>query len=129
MVGSSERSGATERGGVSDGEVILSVRDGESGYKYGWGSHNNVFLSTEEYLTLRREIPAADRYIDRFSEKLKQKGYRYPNHFAAIMQWWEEDKRKEVSEVGGSEPPRGSFDTDEFFEAAVRRSLGEFEAE
>ena len=95
----------------------------------GMGKYSNVYLSTEEYLAICREIKNADAYIDRFSEKLKTRGYRYPDHFAAILEWWARDKNFAgggTSPVSDPEPSDGgSFDTDAFFEAAVRRSLGE----
>lgn len=94
----------------------------------GYGLYKNVYLSTEEYLSLRRLIGNADAYIDRFSEKLYSKGYRYPSHFRAICEWWERDRQLGGGRLPFSEPQKsdgGSFDTDEFFAAAVRRSLGE----
>lgn len=116
----------------AEAETDEPCRDGSAQYKYGWGTHNNVYLSTEQYLALRRLIPAADRYIDRFSEKLAQKGYRYPDHFAAISDWWERDRKLESGRALPASDPHpedgGSFDTDEFFEAAVKRSLGECDA-
>lgn len=136
---SEEKGGSAVTDSLSESEAIPSdielsepCRDGSAKYKYGWGTHNNVYLSTEQYLALRRLIPAADRYIDRFSEKLAQKGYRYPDHFAAISDWWERDRKLESSRALPVTDPRpedgGSFDTDEFFEAAVKRSLGECDA-
>ena len=122
----SEKEDFLEEREASERDKALSAED-----KYGYGTHKNVYLSNGEYLSLRRKIPDADGYIDRFSEKLKNKGYRYPNHFAAIMRWWEQDKHLELN-GSPTYPPRraaeeshyGSFDTDSFFEAAVRRSLG-----
>ena len=122
----SEKEDFLEEREASERDKALFAED-----KYGYGTHKNVYLSNGEYLSLRRKIPDADGYIDRFSEKLKIKGYRYPNHFAAIMRWWEQDKHLELN-GSPTYPPRraaeeshyGSFDTDSFFEAAVRRSLG-----
>jgi hypothetical protein len=87
----------------------------------GYGRYGNVYLSTEEYLALSREIPKLCEYIDRFSEKMHQKGYRYSSHFDALRKWWERDKNLDDFAV----EEEGSFETDSFFEAAVRRSLGD----
>ena len=122
----SEKEDFLEEREALERDKALSAED-----KYGYGTYKNVYLSNGEYLSLRRKIPDADGYIDHFSEKLKNKGYRYPNHFAAIMRWWEQDKHLELN-GSPTYPPRraveeshyGSFDTDSFFEAAVRRSLG-----
>ena len=99
----------------------------QEGEACGYGVYRNVYLSVEEYLTIARTIPKAAEYIDMFSMKLRYKGYRYPSHFKAIIEWWERDKNLAVNRdtAESSEPENGSFDTDSFFEAAVRRSLGE----
>lgn len=91
----------------------------------GYGRYGNVYLSTEEYLALDREIPDLKAYIDRFSEKLHQKGYRYASHFEALRQWWARDKDLDTYARSSEPEGQGSFDTDAFFEAAVRRSLGD----
>ena len=110
----------------------------------GYGVYGNVFLSTSEYLLIKNTIDDAEKYIDNFSAKLYAKGYRYPNHAQAILDWWKKDSRlpgdggntlaKAIPSgacvSGGGMPPSGktasggSFDTDSFFEAAVKRSLG-----
>ena len=113
----------------ADSEGAFLQEDSFAEEGRGWGRYGNVILSTEEYLSLSRRIPDVSAYIDRFSEKLKEKGYRYSNHFKAILDWWERDRH--LGPVGshssgrqdGEEPRQGSFDTDSFFEAAVRRSL------
>ncbi len=119
----------------AEGGTLCAAEEGEGGAcgapkGRGYGRHGNVYLSAEEYLELCRRIKRADDYIDRFSEKLHSKGYRYPNHFKTICEWWERDSRLENVGAGYSSPesPKtdgGSFETDEFFAAAVRRSLGE----
>jgi hypothetical protein len=109
-------------------DTALEERGGGEQIGQGYGRHKNVYLSTEEYLALRREIGNADAYIDRFSEKLYSKGYRYPDHFRAIREWWERDRKLGGGAFPTSDPQKGdggSFDTDEFFAAAVKRSLGE----
>lgn len=105
----------------------LALADKQGGY----GIYKNVFLSTEEYALIKNTIKDAEKYIDNFSVKLYSKGYRYPNHAKAILEWWAKDSRLPSSHDGASFVPdvtptseHSSFDTDEFFEAAVRRSLG-----
>ena len=97
---------------------------------FGYGVYKNVFLSTEEYLTVKNTVENADEYIDMFSRKMHDKGYRYPSHAKAIIEWWQRDSKiaknrdAENEKIAQNTAPQGSFDTDEFFEAAVRRSLG-----
>ena len=52
--------------------------------------------------------------------KLKSKGYKFDDHYSTILLWAQKDGKKPVTESGVS----GSFDTDEFFEAALRRARG-----
>lgn len=89
------------------------------------GTHQNVVLSEAEYSDLKSRIPDADGYINRFSEKLYSKGYSYSNHYDAIIKWWDEDKHKsENTKKNEAVKPKqnSSFDTDDFFAAAVARS-------
>ena len=109
--------------------ISLALAEKQKGY----GVYGNVFLSTEEYLLIKNTIDDAEKYIDNFSAKLYAKGYRYPNHAQAILDWWKKDSRlpkdggsATVSPTtSGSFDAGGSFETDRFFEAAVKRSLGE----
>lgn len=77
-----------------------------------YGALNNVKLSEGEYETIRARFPKNyKRYIDDLSYYIKSKGDKYKSHYATILQW-NRDKDEETS----------SFDTDDFFEAAVKRS-------
>ena len=147
----------------ADDEEALTLALAPVEKQKGYGVYGNVFLSTSEYLLIKNTIDDAEKYIDNFSAKLYAKGYRYPNHAQAILDWWKKDSRlpgdggsAAVSPTprgsfgssgaktapsgslgsGGGMPPSGktasggsfgsggSFDTDSFFEAAVKRSLG-----
>lgn len=106
-----------------------------------YGKFKNVRLSAEEYRKIKETVTNAEDYIDRFSEKLYLKGYRYASHADAILRWWQKDSELEKRcEAQGSfegfnrdrafgsqssDSYDGSFDTNEFFEAAVRRFLDE----
>lgn len=83
------------------------------------GAYRNVNLTDEQYADLCERIPGFDSYLDTFSEKLYFKRYRYPDHYKAILEWWERDKttRKPVKKGAGS----GSFDIAEFFEKATKK--------
>lgn len=97
--------------------------------KYTFGKYLNVFLTVEEYDDIKSRIRNADGYIDTFSAKLYTRGYRYPDHYRAILDWWERDSniedRKNEAEVNCGESGDNGRDWDAFFEAAVRRSLGD----
>ena len=90
--------------------------------KKPYGQFENVMLTEEEYEALKKKIPDAEQRIEIFSCKLKAKGYRYEDHFATILLWFAEEKNQ-------SKTAKGSFDIDDFFEAALRRTYGEGEAD
>lgn len=85
------------------------------------GKHGNVILSEAEYADLLSRIPNTDAYIDTFSEKLYNHGYSYNCHYDAILKWWNEDKNKPKKKAVQRKPDNVSFDTDDFFAAAVNR--------
>lgn len=108
----------------------------ETDEKRARGRYGNVLLSDKEYEEIKRVIFNADAYIERFSEKMHTKGYRFDSHFDAIMHWWEWDRnlpqysapQSFASTPAEREQPRSRTAEDEhwdeFFEAAVARSLG-----
>ena len=83
------------------------------------GSFSNVPLTDAQLERLHREIPEADEYIDRLSEHIASTGKTYADCCATIFKWVREDRRKTQPKPEG---PKGSFDTDDFFEAALERS-------
>jgi hypothetical protein len=123
--------------GRADAEMTVAPDEkrAPSHEKRARGKHGNVFLSDKEYEEITRVIFNADAYIERFSEKLHVKGYRFESHFDAIMRWWEWDKnlpqysapRGFTSTAAEREQPRARTAEDdhwdEFFEAAVARSF------
>ena len=98
--------------------------------KRAHGVHQNVMLTEDEHGKLREMIgDGLDAYLDRFSVKLYENGYQYASHYDAICKWWEQDKNKKdrkPKDHGGS--PMSSFDTDEFYQAALKRSEMEIRA-
>lgn len=114
-----EKNAATG-GDRKDGETASHILSNGRGR----GKFGNVYLTEREYREICRNIPNADGYIERFSEKIWLKGYRYPSHFKAIMDWWKEDEAYEKAPPP-PEKPRNSFGDDEFFKAAFQRTLAE----
>jgi hypothetical protein len=72
-----------------------------------------------------------DQFIDHFSERLKTRGYQYSNHYKAILEWWATDgsrfekkiKEKKTNDSGHSYPLGKSFETEDFFQAALNRGF------
>ncbi len=85
------------------------------------GSFSNVPLTESQLERLHRELPEADEYIERLSEHIASTGRTYADCCATIFKWVREDRRKSAPKEKPAQDG-GSFDTDEFFEAALRRS-------
>ena len=63
--------------------------------KHKYGKYNNVLLTDEEIKQLREKLPKDwEKWIEKFSEGLELKGYKYNNHYLAILQWEERSGQK-----------------------------------
>ena len=59
--------------------------------------------------------------IDHFSRRIKAKGYQYEDHYATILDWANQD---------GVKPKENkSYDTEDFWQAALQRSYNESDKE
>ncbi|MBQ8356214.1 MAG: DUF4373 domain-containing protein [Clostridia bacterium] len=94
-----------------------------------FGRFQNVFLLPEEYQTLKEQIPDTDAFIDAFSEKLESKGYVYQNHFATLLLWYRDEQKEKMGRTEGKKEPvsQSSFDIDDMWEAALKRTYGDME--
>ena len=82
------------------------------------GKNGNIGLTNEQYTALRAKYEYIDKVIDALSAYKEKKGITATvSDYKIILQWAEKDK-------GIYEHNQGSFDTDDFFEAAIRRSYG-----
>lgn len=98
------------------------VKEKENSTLYSvYGTHHNVRLTDAQYKDIKEKIPDADSYIDHFSERLKAKEYTIKDHHGAILEWWEIDKEKPKRRQEAK--PQGSFDTDDFFQAALNKGF------
>jgi hypothetical protein len=66
--------------------------------KHQYGLYKNVLLSDDDYQKLKAEFPSdyATR-IDRLSEGIESKGYKYKNHLATIRVWARNEKENPKS--------------------------------
>ena len=63
--------------------------------KHKYGKYNNVLLTDEEIKQLREKLPKDwEKWIEKFWEGLELKGYKYNNHYLAILQWEERSGQK-----------------------------------
>lgn len=100
------------------------------------GRYRNVDLTDEEVGLLREEFPDDwEQRIERLSEYMAASGRTYSSHLAVIRTWAKQDsdaKKSPARPAASSRsfpdrsfPDGGSFDTDEMYAAALRRSYGD----
>ncbi len=85
-----------------------------------YGSYGNVWLNAAEFEKLHTMYSDADAKIERLSEYMMTSGKNYASHYATIVHWAKEDAEK-VREGSST----GSFDTEDFFDAALKRVYGD----
>ena len=77
-----------------------------------YGSFENVRLTDEEFESFKAKFPHTHmKYIEDLSLYIASKGDKYKSHYATLLAW-NRDKSDSNS----------SFDTDEFFQASLKRS-------
>ena len=102
--------------------IIKAEKPKKDVKRHKYGEYKNVLLSDEEFDKIRTEFPADyEARIENLSEYIEKKGDKYKSHLAVIRSWAKDVRKNE--ERGGS----STFDTDEFFEAALKRTYGRTE--
>lgn len=102
---------------IKENESMPTASDSphmDSTERKSYGSYGNVWLNTAEFEKLHEMYSDADAKIERLGEYMMTSGKNYASHYATIVHWAKEDAAKEAS--------TSSFDTEEFFEAALRRA-------
>ena len=86
-----------------------------------------VYLTDRQLHDLidRLGMDAFNRYVDRLATFIIEKNAHIKNHYEMILKWYTEDIAV-PNQRGRSQnnQPHGSFDTNDFYEAAVAKSLG-----
>ncbi len=86
-----------------------------------YGEFNNVLLTNTELDKLKEKYPTSyQKRIDDLSLYISSKGDKYKSHYHTILAW---DRRNNE----GNE--NSTFDADEFFEAALKRTYANIESE
>ena len=102
---------------IKENESMPTASDSphmDSTERKSYGSYGNVWLNAAEFEKLHEMYSDADAKIERLGEYMMTSGKNYASHYATIVHWAKEDAAKE--------PSSSSFDTEEFFEAALRRA-------
>lgn len=92
--------------------------------KTAFGEFGNVKLTDDEYDRLHADYPNADEAINFLDSYIEEKGYKSKSHNLSLRRWVFDaiNERKTTPSVETASEHKGSFDTDDFFEAAIRRS-------
>lgn len=83
--------------------------------RHKYGEYENVLLSDTDLEKLKTEFPDYEARIENLSSYIASTGKTYKNHLATIRNW----ARKEKPTTAET---KGSFDTDEFFDLAMKKS-------
>ena len=108
----------------SEGIVQMKAEAGEE--KNAYGTYSNVMLTDVEYERLNERYGLSlETRINQLSSYMKMKGKRYDCHYAVIIEWDEKNKAKAAEDNGFQE---STFDTDDFFNAAIEKSRRYYES-
>lgn len=87
--------------------------------RHKYGEYENVLLSDSDIEKLKSEFPSDyQARIENLSSYIASTGKSYKNHLATIRNWARNEKAKAPTEN------KGSFGTDEFYNAAVKKTYG-----
>lgn len=110
--------GAGTAAAANDGKTLKRI-DGSLG-------RSVVFLTDEQKDDLldKLGIQGFDRYVGRLANYIIKKNAHINSHYATILKWATEDSALQDKQAKQqASVSDGTFDTDEFFEAAYRRTL------
>lgn len=104
--------GSLVKGSVAE-ETFIPVGDGY------------VFLTESQINDLQQRLGSDtyERYVNKLSKYIQKNNATVANHYGTILKWYQEDTA--VSKEKIQHRASGSFETDEFFTAAVTRAVGE----
>jgi hypothetical protein len=80
--------------------------------KHKYGEFNNVLLTDDEYIKVQ-ELPCYEKLINSLSIYIASKGNKYKSHYHTLLSW---------SRRNNESNENSTFDADDFFEAALKRS-------
>lgn len=92
--------------------------------KHKKGEYGHVLLTDEQEDKLIEEYGeiVTAKAITFLDEYIEMKGYKAKNHYLAIKKWV-------IDAVREREPKQGTFDTDDFMQAAIKKSLSKTAAD
>jgi predicted phage replisome organizer len=73
----------------------------------------------------RLGLDAFNRYVDRLATFIIEKNAHVNSHYETILKWYEEDTAVSKKPINKAKVRYGTFDTDEAFGSALKRTYGE----
>jgi biotin operon repressor len=87
------------------------------------GKYKNVILSEDELALLVNRYPKDyQEKIERLSKYMADTGRSYASHYDTIIEGAEKDAQKETKAAEGADNGLKSFEADDFFQAAMKKS-------
>ena len=80
--------------------------------KHKYGEYQNVLLSDSDIEKLREKFPDWKNKIEILSEGIELKGYKYKNHYLAILKWARRDSSKKAES-------KATYDLSEYDQATT----------
>lgn len=62
--------------------------------KHKYGEYKHVLLTDEEYKKLKDKVDNREEWIKKLDEGIELKGYKYKNHYLAILKWYRDEKKR-----------------------------------
>lgn len=79
-------------------------------FKHKYGEFKNVLLSDEQLKQLKNKFPDDwQKWIETLSRGIEQHGYKYKNHYLAIIQWSEKERKERSDEQRNTTADSGKY--------------------
>ena len=72
----------------------LKLKKDNKSKKHKYGEYKHVLLTDEEYEKLKDKVDNREEWIKKLDEGIELKGYKYKNHYLAILKWYKSEKEK-----------------------------------
>lgn len=89
-----------EQANASVETVVEVIGETKNKQKHKYGEYKNVLLTDEQYENLKEKFPFNyEEKIRNLDEGIELKGYKYKNHYLAILKWASKDNNKQETDL------------------------------
>lgn len=71
----------------------------EKNIKHKYGEYKNILLTDDQYNNLTTKVDNREKWIKKVDEGIELKGYKYKNHYLAILKWYEKEPKEQKSSL------------------------------